>query len=78
MACEDARAVSHALSTVLSVRGIVEKEREIFLVGRTRAHLDRVENLGCFVELEVVNDVPSVASLRSRSLDRVITMAWTK
>ncbi len=54
VACEDARAISHALSTVLSVRGIVEKEREVFLVGRTRVHLDRVENLGCFVELEVV------------------------
>lgn len=54
VACEDARALSQALSSVLSVRGIVAKEREVFLVGRTRVHLDRVENLGCFVELEVV------------------------
>ena len=43
-----------ALSSVLSVRGIVAKRREVFLIGRTRVHLDRVENLGCFVELEVV------------------------
>jgi predicted adenylyl cyclase CyaB len=54
VACEDARALSQALSSVLSVRGIVAKQREVFLVGRTRVHLDRVENLGCFVELEVV------------------------
>ena len=54
VACEDARALSQALSSVLSIRGIVAKEREVFLVGRTRVHLDRVEKLGCFVELEVV------------------------
>jgi predicted adenylyl cyclase CyaB len=52
--CDDAQALTWALSRVLSVRGIVAKEREVFLVGRTRVHLDQVENLGCFVELEVV------------------------
>ncbi|MGH9146542.1 MAG: class IV adenylate cyclase [Vicinamibacterales bacterium] len=54
VACQDARALLQALSSVLPVRGIVAKEREVFLVGRTRVHLDRVENLGYFVELEVV------------------------
>ena len=54
VACQDARALSEALGVVLPVRGIVAKRREVFLVGRTRVHLDRVENLGCFVELEVV------------------------
>lgn len=52
--CDDAPLLVRALSTVLPVRGIVSKEREVFLAGRTRVHLDRVENLGCFVELEVV------------------------
>ena len=54
VACEDARVLLQALSSVLSVRGIVAKRREVFLIGRTRVHLDRVEDLGCFVELEVV------------------------
>jgi predicted adenylyl cyclase CyaB len=54
VACEDARMLLEALSRVLSVRGIVSKRREVFLIGRTRVHLDRVEGLGCFVELEVV------------------------
>jgi predicted adenylyl cyclase CyaB len=54
VACEDARLLLEALSSVLSVRGIVSKRRELFLIGRTRVHLDRVEHLGCFVELEVV------------------------
>ena len=39
---------------MLPVRGTVVKEREVFLVGRARVHLDRVERLGSFVELEVV------------------------
>jgi predicted adenylyl cyclase CyaB len=51
---ESARDISHALGKVLPLRGQVIKQREVFLVGRTRVHLDRVENLGAFVELEVM------------------------
>lgn len=42
------------LSDALGVRGIVRKRRTIYLVGQTRVHLDEVEGLGTFLELEVV------------------------
>lgn len=34
--------------------GRVRKQRTLFIVGRTRVHLDKVEGLGDFLELEVV------------------------
>ena len=54
VACPDARALVEALSRALPARGTVAKRRELFLAGRTRIHLDQVEDLGAFVELEVV------------------------
>jgi adenylate cyclase class IV len=43
-----------ALAAALGVRGTVRKTRLLFLVGATRIHLDTVERLGEFLELEVV------------------------
>ena len=43
-----------ALSLALGVRGIVRKIRYLYLAGQTRIHLDDVEGLGSFMELEVV------------------------
>ena len=42
------------LSSSLEVRGIVRKTRTLYIAGQTRIHLDEVEGLGSFVELEVV------------------------
>ncbi|MFP3502447.1 class IV adenylate cyclase [Burkholderia sp. SIMBA_062] len=50
----NADAMHSLLATALTTRGIVTKERHVYLVGRTRIHLDRVDGLGDFIELEVV------------------------
>ena len=34
--------------------GVVKKHRTLYMIGQTRVHLDRVEDLGHFMELEVV------------------------
>ena len=43
-----------SLSLACGEVGRVRKRRTLFLVGRTRVHLDRVERLGDFLELEVM------------------------
>ena len=52
--CDSAATLMEALKAVLPIRGTVRKRREVFFVGRTRVHLDQVESLGSFLELEVV------------------------
>jgi predicted adenylyl cyclase CyaB len=47
-------ALREALSLAYGQAGRVRKRRMLYLVGRTRVHLDRVEDLGHFLELEVV------------------------
>ena len=42
------------LTTALGILGTVRKERLLYRTGSTRIHLDTVEELGRFLELEVV------------------------
>jgi predicted adenylyl cyclase CyaB len=47
-------ALKATLAAALGVRGVVRKQRWLYLVGQTRVHVDEVEGLGTFVELEWV------------------------
>lgn len=52
----DASALKAALTAALGVRVVVDKTREIYFVGNVKVHLDRVERLGTFVEVEAIAD----------------------
>lgn len=50
---DDGPGLEALLAAALGVRARVAKARRLFLLGRTRVHLDAVDGLGRFLELEV-------------------------
>lgn len=50
----DPENLKRVLELAYGVRGVVRKTRHLYLAGQTRIHLDDVQGLGCFMELEVV------------------------
>ena len=48
------RELHETLTLALGECGRVRKKRTLFLAGKTRIHLDEIEGLGHFMELEVV------------------------
>ncbi len=54
LAVENALGVKNLLSQMLGIHTIVEKEREIYIYENVRIHLDRVKDLGTFLEFEAV------------------------
>lgn len=50
----DARDLLAVLKNALGVKVVVRKTRRLYLHGNTRIHLDEVDGLGTFIELECV------------------------
>lgn len=50
----DPENLKRVLELAYGIRGVVRKTRYLYLVDQTRVHLDDVEGLGQFMELEVV------------------------
>jgi predicted adenylyl cyclase CyaB len=51
---QEPAALRAVLAAALGLRGVVRKRRLLYRIGQTRLHLDQVEGLGSFLELEVV------------------------
>lgn len=62
-----------SLSLAYGQAGRVQKHRTLFLVGRTRVHLDKVEGLGHFLELEVVLEEGEPAEAGIREAHELMT-----
>ncbi len=63
-----------ALTFAYELAGRVVKHRTLFLVGRTRIHLDRVQGLGDFLELEVVLDDDESAEIGVQEAETVLLL----
>ena len=70
--CGNPMAIRQALAKALGVRGVIKKHREVTLIGRARVHLDQVEGLGSFVELEVVLEDGEPVSIGESIAERLL------
>ncbi|MCX6095086.1 MAG: class IV adenylate cyclase [Candidatus Bipolaricaulota bacterium] len=72
---QDPATLRDLLARACGIRAVVRKRRTLYLAGRTRIHLDEVEGLGSFLELEVVleDDMESEegATIADELLDRL-------
>jgi predicted adenylyl cyclase CyaB len=50
----DADVAKRLFADALGVKAVVHKERYLYMLGRTRIHIDDVKDLGSFLEIEVV------------------------
>ena len=61
-----------SLSLAYGQVGRVRKQRTLFLVGRTRLHLDKVEELGHFLELEIPLAEGEPAEVGVRAAEKIM------
>jgi len=48
-------ALEAILATTLGVKVIVDKQRDIYFIGNVKFHVDEVQGLGSFVEVEAID-----------------------
>jgi predicted adenylyl cyclase CyaB len=59
---------------LLGVEGVVEKTRDLFLLGNVRIHLDQVRGLGNFLEFEAVmpKDSAKIRRAETRKVEKLL------
>jgi predicted adenylyl cyclase CyaB len=68
----DPHSLKVVLGASLGIRGIVKQRRWLYLAGQTRIHLDEVEGLGSFVELEFVMRSGQTPEEGTQEVNRVL------
>lgn len=57
-------ALKEILTQVLGVLVVIDKRREIFFIDNVKFHLDRVEGLGTFIEIEAIDADGTIGEAR--------------
>jgi len=61
-ACPESDDLHQALTNALGVKVVVDKQREIYFINNVKFHLDNVEKLGTFVEIEAIDTDGSISA----------------
>ena len=60
-------SIRSLLAASLGILTVVDKRREIYLVGNVKIHLDRVRGLGRFIEVEAVSHSRGLKKIRAQA-----------
>jgi predicted adenylyl cyclase CyaB len=52
------------LMSALNVKVIVKKKREIYFIGNVKFHIDEVDGLGSFVEIEAIDKTGNIGDAK--------------
>lgn len=63
---EKAEELYELLKNALGIRVVVKKEREIYFIDNVKFHIDQVEELGSFVEIEAIDKKGEVGTEKLR------------
>ena len=58
---EDAKGLKEALTKSLGIKVVVKKKREIYYIDNVKFHIDEVEGLGSFIEIEAGNIIADLS-----------------
>lgn len=61
---QDLLNVHGALAATLGIRVVVDKRREIYFIDNVKFHLDRVDRLGTFIEVEAIDAHGTIGKAR--------------
>lgn len=58
--CPESEQLHATLSKALGIKIVVDKQREIYFIDNVKFHLDKVDKLGTFVEIEAIDTDGSI------------------